>query len=128
MAERTLKRIAFVLDCCIFCGDCVEVCPHGALGETPNFELSFFNCFGLDITLEKVILRLLQITWYVNACRVVEKDVPERVRLCVVYYQREVSVSNAFNVNVEEASIPRCAASFTFWLTLKEFSLSLFAS
>jgi NADPH-dependent glutamate synthase beta subunit-like oxidoreductase/formate hydrogenlyase subunit 6/NADH:ubiquinone oxidoreductase subunit I len=53
MAERTLKRYAFALDRCIFCGDCVEVCPHGALGETPNFELSFFNRFGSDITLEK---------------------------------------------------------------------------
>jgi NADPH-dependent glutamate synthase beta subunit-like oxidoreductase/formate hydrogenlyase subunit 6/NADH:ubiquinone oxidoreductase subunit I len=53
MAERTLKRYAFALDRCIFCGDCVEVCPHGALGETPNFELSFFNRFGSDVTLEK---------------------------------------------------------------------------
>src|SRR5216683_2267291 len=53
MAERTLKRYAFALDRCIFCGDCVEVCPHGALGETPNFELSFFNRFGPDVTLEK---------------------------------------------------------------------------
>ena len=53
MAERTLKRYAFALDRCIFCGDCVEVCPHGALGETPNFELSFFNRFGEDVTLEK---------------------------------------------------------------------------
>jgi formate dehydrogenase major subunit len=53
MAERNLNRYAFALDRCIFCGDCVEVCPHGALGETPNFELSFFNRFGEDITLEK---------------------------------------------------------------------------
>ena len=53
MAERTLKRYAFALDRCIFCCDCVEVCPHGALGETPNFELSFFNRFGPDVTLEK---------------------------------------------------------------------------
>ncbi len=53
MAERTLTRYAFALDRCIFCGDCVEVCPHGALGETPNFELSFFNRFGEDVTLEK---------------------------------------------------------------------------
>jgi len=53
MAERTLKRYAFALDRCIFCGDCVEVCPHGALGETPNFELSFFDRFGSDVTLEK---------------------------------------------------------------------------
>jgi len=53
MAERYLKRYAFALDRCIFCGDCVEVCPHGALGETPNFELSFFNRFGADVTLEK---------------------------------------------------------------------------
>ncbi len=53
MAERKLTRYAFALDRCIFCGDCVEVCPHGALGETPNFELSFFNRFGPDITLEK---------------------------------------------------------------------------
>jgi NADPH-dependent glutamate synthase beta subunit-like oxidoreductase/formate hydrogenlyase subunit 6/NADH:ubiquinone oxidoreductase subunit I len=53
MAERVLKRYAFALDRCIFCGDCVEVCPHGALGETPNFELSFFNRFGPDVTLEK---------------------------------------------------------------------------
>ena len=53
MAERTLTRWAFALDRCIFCGDCVEVCPHGALGETPNFELSFFNRFGDDVTLEK---------------------------------------------------------------------------
>src|SRR5579885_2972182 len=53
MAERYLKRYAFALDRCIFCGDCVEVCPHGALGETPNFELSFFNRFGPDVTLEK---------------------------------------------------------------------------
>ena len=53
MAERTLKRYAFALDRCIFCGDCVEVCPHGALGETPNFELSFFNRMGEDVTLEK---------------------------------------------------------------------------
>jgi len=56
MAERTLKRYAFALDRCIFCGDCVEVCPHGALGETPNFELSFFNRFGPDVTLEKADL------------------------------------------------------------------------
>jgi len=27
--------------------------PHGALGETPNFELSFFDRFGDDVTLEK---------------------------------------------------------------------------
>ncbi len=53
MAERYLTRYAFALDRCIFCGDCVEVCPHGALGETPNFELSFFNRFGDDVTLEK---------------------------------------------------------------------------
>ncbi|MBV9709817.1 MAG: FAD-dependent oxidoreductase, partial [Ktedonobacteraceae bacterium] len=53
MAERTLTRYAFALDRCIFCGDCVEVCPHGALGETPNFELSFFNRFGPDVTLDK---------------------------------------------------------------------------
>src|SRR6266516_112204 len=53
MAERVLKRYAFALDRCIFCVDCVEVCPHGALGETPNFELSFFNRFGPDVTLEK---------------------------------------------------------------------------
>ena len=53
MAERYLKRYAFALDRCIFCGDCVEVCPHGALGETPNFELSFFNRFGPDVTLDK---------------------------------------------------------------------------
>ena len=53
MAERYLDRYAFALDRCIFCGDCVEVCPHGALGETPNFELSFFNRFGSDVTLEK---------------------------------------------------------------------------
>jgi formate dehydrogenase major subunit len=53
MAERNLTRYAFALDRCIFCGDCVEVCPHGALGETPNFELSFFNRFGSDVTLEK---------------------------------------------------------------------------
>lgn len=53
MAERYLARYAFALDRCIFCGDCVEVCPHGALGETPNFELSFFNRFGEDVTLEK---------------------------------------------------------------------------
>ncbi|GCE03598.1 FAD-dependent oxidoreductase [Dictyobacter aurantiacus] len=53
MAERNLARYAFALDRCIFCGDCVEVCPHGALGETPNFELSFFNRFGEDVTLEK---------------------------------------------------------------------------
>ncbi|GHO52101.1 FAD-dependent oxidoreductase [Ktedonobacter robiniae] len=53
MAERHLTRYSFALDRCIFCGDCVEVCPHGALGETPNFELSFFNRFGEDVTLEK---------------------------------------------------------------------------
>ncbi|WP_233097602.1 FAD-dependent oxidoreductase [Dictyobacter vulcani] len=53
MAERSLSRYSFALDRCIFCGDCVEVCPHGALGETPNFELSFFNRFGEDVTLEK---------------------------------------------------------------------------
>ncbi|GCF09206.1 FAD-dependent oxidoreductase [Dictyobacter arantiisoli] len=53
MAERELARYSFALDRCIFCGDCVEVCPHGALGETPNFELSFFNRFGEDVTLEK---------------------------------------------------------------------------
>ncbi|HTK08428.1 MAG TPA: FAD-dependent oxidoreductase [Ktedonobacteraceae bacterium] len=53
MAERNLARYAFALDRCIFCGDCVEVCPHGALGETPNFELSFFDRFGDDVTLEK---------------------------------------------------------------------------
>ena len=53
MAERELVRWDFALDRCIFCGDCVEVCPHGALGETPNFELSFFNRFGPDVTLEK---------------------------------------------------------------------------
>src|SRR5215472_10489795 len=52
MAERELVRYDFALDRCIFCGDCVEVCPHGALGETPNFELSFYNRFGPDVTLE----------------------------------------------------------------------------
>ncbi len=58
MAERKLVRYSFALDRCIFCGDCVEVCPHGALGETPNFELSFFNRFGPDVTLEKEDLAL----------------------------------------------------------------------
>ncbi|WP_151726836.1 FAD-dependent oxidoreductase [Thermogemmatispora aurantia] len=58
MAERKLTRYSFALDRCIFCGDCVEVCPHGALGETPNFELSFFNRFGPDVTLEKEDLAL----------------------------------------------------------------------
>jgi formate dehydrogenase major subunit len=52
MAERELVRYDFALDRCIFCGDCVEVCPHGALGETPNFELSFFNRFGPDVNLQ----------------------------------------------------------------------------
>jgi formate dehydrogenase major subunit len=51
MAERELVRYDFALDRCIFCGDCVEVCPHGALGETPNFELSFYNRFGQDINI-----------------------------------------------------------------------------
>jgi len=51
MAERELVRWDFALDRCIFCGDCVEVCPHGALGETPNFELSFYNRFGRDVTI-----------------------------------------------------------------------------
>jgi len=51
MAERELVRWDFALDRCIFCGDCVEVCPHGALGETPNFELSFYNRFGKDINM-----------------------------------------------------------------------------
>ncbi|HEX5155690.1 MAG TPA: FAD-dependent oxidoreductase [Ktedonobacterales bacterium] len=51
MAERELVRWDFALDRCIFCGDCVEVCPHGALGETPNFELSFYNRFGRDISM-----------------------------------------------------------------------------
>jgi NADPH-dependent glutamate synthase beta subunit-like oxidoreductase/formate hydrogenlyase subunit 6/NADH:ubiquinone oxidoreductase subunit I/ferredoxin len=53
MAERTLTRYAYALDRCIFCGDCIEVCPHGALGITPNFEVSFFNRFGPDVTMEK---------------------------------------------------------------------------
>ena len=53
MAERTLTRYAYALDRCIFCGDCIEVCPHGALGVTPNFEVSFFNRFGPDVTMEK---------------------------------------------------------------------------
>jgi len=34
---------------CIYCGDCVEVCPHGALGETPNFELSTYTRFGRTV-------------------------------------------------------------------------------
>jgi formate dehydrogenase major subunit len=52
MAERELVRWDFALDRCIFCGDCVEVCPHGALGLTPNFELSFYHRFGQDVNLE----------------------------------------------------------------------------
>ena len=51
MAERELVRWDFALDRCIFCGDCVEVCPHGALGETPNFELSFYNRVGEGVVL-----------------------------------------------------------------------------
>ena len=53
LAAPTLKRVAFALDRRIFSFDCLEVCPHGSLGETPNFELSFFNPFGEDVTLEK---------------------------------------------------------------------------
>jgi len=38
MRERDLQTYELDIVRCIYCGDCVEVCPHGALGETPNFE------------------------------------------------------------------------------------------
>ena len=67
IAERTL-------DHCIFCGDCIEVCPHGALGETPNFELSFFNRFGPDVTLEKGDLAVAPTISSPSACRAAKRN------------------------------------------------------
>ncbi|HEU5286985.1 MAG TPA: 4Fe-4S dicluster domain-containing protein, partial [Candidatus Limnocylindria bacterium] len=46
MRERDLQTYELDVVRCIYCGDCVEVCPHGALGETPNFELSSYQRFG----------------------------------------------------------------------------------
>jgi formate dehydrogenase major subunit len=46
MRERDLQTYELDIDRCIFCGDCVEVCPHQALGETPNFEISTYKRLG----------------------------------------------------------------------------------
>jgi formate dehydrogenase major subunit len=49
MRERDLQTYELDVVRCIYCGDCVEVCPHGALGETPNFELSTYRRFGVTV-------------------------------------------------------------------------------
>ena len=49
MRERDLQTYELDVVRCIYCGDCVEVCPHGALGETPNFELSTYRRFGTTV-------------------------------------------------------------------------------
>ena len=49
MRERDLQTYELDVVRCIYCGDCVEVCPHGALGETPNFELSTYERFGVTV-------------------------------------------------------------------------------
>ncbi|HEY8806295.1 MAG TPA: 4Fe-4S binding protein, partial [Candidatus Limnocylindria bacterium] len=49
MRERDLQTYELDVVRCIYCGDCVEVCPHGALGETPNFELSTYQRFGVTV-------------------------------------------------------------------------------
>jgi len=49
MRERDLQTYELDVVRCIYCGDCVEVCPHGALGETPNFELSTYQRFGTTV-------------------------------------------------------------------------------
>ncbi|MDQ3097878.1 MAG: FAD-dependent oxidoreductase, partial [Chloroflexota bacterium] len=49
MRERDLQTYELDIVRCIYCGDCVEVCPHGALGETPNFELSTYQRFGVTV-------------------------------------------------------------------------------
>ncbi len=46
MRERDLETWELDVVRCIYCGDCVEVCPHQALGETPNFEVSTYQRFG----------------------------------------------------------------------------------
>jgi formate hydrogenlyase subunit 6/NADH:ubiquinone oxidoreductase subunit I len=38
--EMPVKRPKFDLYTCIFCGECVENCPFGALFFTKNFELA----------------------------------------------------------------------------------------
>jgi len=38
--EMPVKRPKFDLYTCIFCGECVENCPFGALEMTKNFELA----------------------------------------------------------------------------------------
>src|SRR5881396_3089317 len=47
--ERVAQVHRLRLVRCVYCGDCVEVCPHGALGETPNFELSTYGRFGRTV-------------------------------------------------------------------------------
>jgi len=49
MRERDLQTYELDVVRCIYCGDCVEVCPHGALGETPNFELATYQRFGTTV-------------------------------------------------------------------------------
>ncbi|HET8568548.1 MAG TPA: FAD-dependent oxidoreductase [Candidatus Limnocylindria bacterium] len=49
MRERDLQTYELDIVRCIYCGDCVEVCPHAALGETPNFELSTYERFGVTV-------------------------------------------------------------------------------
>jgi len=49
MRERDLQTYELDIVRCIYCGDCVEVCPHGALGETPNFEMSTYARFGRTV-------------------------------------------------------------------------------
>jgi len=49
MRERDLQTYELDVVRCIYCGDCVEVCPHGALGETPNFELATYKRFGVTV-------------------------------------------------------------------------------
>jgi formate dehydrogenase major subunit len=49
LRERDLQTYELDVVRCIYCGDCVEVCPHGALGETPNFELSTYQRFGVTV-------------------------------------------------------------------------------
>lgn len=38
-----IDRLAFWYDRCIFCGECAERCPFGAVTMTPEFELAAYD-------------------------------------------------------------------------------------
>jgi formate hydrogenlyase subunit 6/NADH:ubiquinone oxidoreductase subunit I len=48
VAEKQFKASVF-LDRCIYCGQCVDSCPKGALKNTKDFELASFDRSTLKV-------------------------------------------------------------------------------